>query len=89
MAAQVKSIAQSGMQVLAIDVNGALFDALTRNSSWITEDEAWRSILPNFPTGQSSYAYQIREDAQKRKQEGHKFLLLFSVREERIGLLSI
>jgi translation initiation factor 2-alpha kinase 4 len=89
MAAQVKSIAQSGMQVLAIDVPGSLFDVLTRNSSWITDDEAWRPILPHFPTGQSAYANQIREDAQRRKSEGHRLLLLFSVREERVGLLMI
>jgi eukaryotic translation initiation factor 2-alpha kinase 4 len=77
------------MQVLAVDVPVPVFDALTRSAAWVTDDDIWRGIAAGFPTGQSAYAQQVREDAQKRKSDGHRFLLLFAVREERVGLLTL
>lgn len=76
------------MQVLAVDVPIAVFEALTKNAAWVNEDDAWRSIVVGFPTGQTAYAQQVRDAAARRKADGLKFLLLFAVREERVGLLT-
>jgi translation initiation factor 2-alpha kinase 4 len=88
-AARIKAAAQSGMQVLAVDVPPAVFESLVKSSSWITDDDAWRAIATAFPVGQSAYAQQVRELAARRRADGHAFLLLFAVREERIGLLAL
>jgi eukaryotic translation initiation factor 2-alpha kinase 4 len=87
--ARVKSAIQSGMPLLAIDVPTPVFDAMTRSSSWITEEDQWRSILTEFPTQHSAYANQLREAVLKRKSDGHHFILLFGVKEERVHLLNL
>jgi eukaryotic translation initiation factor 2-alpha kinase 4 len=87
--AQVKSAAQGGLQTLAVDIPTHVFESLARNSSWLTDDDAWRSIAAGFPTGQSAYAQQIRDDARQRRSDGHQFLLLIAVREERVALLTL
>ncbi|RDB27411.1 eIF-2-alpha kinase GCN2 [Hypsizygus marmoreus] len=85
----VKSAFQSNFPTLAVDVPPVVFDSMTRNSAWITEEEPWKAILSAFPTPHTAYAQQIREAAAKRKSEGHRFLLLFAVREERVQLVSL
>ena len=66
-----------------------VFDHMVRSSAWISEEEPWKSILTTFPTTLTAYAQQIREAAAKRKAEGHRFLLLFAVREERVQLVTL
>ncbi|KAF5376991.1 hypothetical protein D9615_007308 [Tricholomella constricta] len=85
---ELKAAFQSGLPTLAVDVPPAVFDAMTRSSAWITEDEPWKSILSVFPTPHA-YAHQVREAVAKRKAEGHRFLVLFAVREERVQLLNL
>ncbi|KAI0954220.1 hypothetical protein AcV7_007513 [Taiwanofungus camphoratus] len=87
MGVQIKNAAISGLPILAVDVSTSVFDEMTKNSAWITEEDAWKAIVSAFPPQQSGYAYQIRDAAIKRKTDGHKFLLLFAVREERVFLL--
>lgn len=86
---QIKSAVQSGLPTLAIDVPPVAFDCMTRNSAWVTEEDAWKTILAAFSNQHVSYAQQIREAAAKRKAEGCHYLLLFAVREERVQLLTL
>ncbi|KAG6890525.1 hypothetical protein C0995_007725 [Termitomyces sp. Mi166 len=87
--AELKSAFQAGLPTLAVDVSPAVFEAMTRNSAWIVEEESWKSIVSVFPTSHTAYAHQVREAILKRKAEGHRFMLLFAVREERVQLLNI
>lgn len=77
------------MPTLAVDVPTSLYDAMTKNNAWITDDEAWRTIINNFAPSHSAYAWQIRESVAKRKADGLTFLLLFAVREERVHLMNL
>lgn len=88
-AVAIKTSFQNGMPILAVDVTPAQFEAMTRTSSWITEEEAWKSLAAMFQQPQMSYALTVREAAIKRKAEGHTYILLFAVREDRAQLLSI
>ncbi|KAF8345771.1 kinase-like domain-containing protein [Amanita rubescens] len=86
---QLKNSIQTGLPILAVDVPSLVFDAMTRSGSWITDEEAWKMVLNTFPAQNTAYAQQIREAAAKRRTEGHRFLILFAVREERIQLLTL
>lgn len=86
---ELKQSFQSGMPTLAVDVPAAVFDLMTRSSAWITEEEPWKSLLSAFPTPQPAYANQIRDAVAKRKAEGHRFILLFAVREDRVQLINL
>jgi translation initiation factor 2-alpha kinase 4 len=88
-AARVKAAAVAGLPVLALDVPATLFDALVRSAAWVSDDEAWRPLVGAFPVGQGAYAQQIRDAAARRRAEGHAFLLLSAVRDERVGLLTL
>lgn len=85
----IKTCFQNGMSVLAVDVSPALFDAMTKNAAWITDDDAWKPIASMFPAAQPGYAHQIRETASRRKAEGHPYILLFAVKEDRAQLLNL
>ena len=81
---------QSGiLPTLAVDVPPPVFDALTRSDAWVTDDEAWRTILTGFPTQHVAYAHQIREAVARRKNEGVEMLMIFAVKEERMALLTL
>jgi len=86
---QIKAAAQNGIPILAVDVPTSLFDAMMKSTGWIMDDEAWRTIISSFAPSHSAYANQVREAVVKRRSDGHPFLLLFAVREERIHLLSL
>jgi len=88
-AVAIKTSFQNGMPVLAVDVTPTQFETMTRTSSWITEEEAWKSLAAMFQQPQMNYALTVREAAIKRKAEGHSYILLFAVREDRAQLLSI
>jgi len=86
---QIKLAVQNGMPILAVDVPTSLFDAMTKATGWIMDDEAWRTIISSFAPSHSAYAGQVREAVGKRRADGHSFLLLFAVREERIHILPL
>lgn len=86
---QIKSAVQGGIPTLAVDVPTSLFDAMAKGVSWVTDDEQWRTVIGSFAPSHSAYAWQVREAIAKRKADGQAFLLLFSVREERIHLMSL
>jgi translation initiation factor 2-alpha kinase 4 len=80
---------QTGMPTIAVDVSTDVFDAMIRNPNWVNDEEAWKSLAAAFPPQMSAYAHQVREAVTKRKNEGHHYLLLFGVRDERVQLLDL
>ncbi|KAF9457367.1 kinase-like domain-containing protein [Collybia nuda] len=86
---QFKSAVQTGLPTLAVDVPPVVFDAMIKSSAWITDEDAWRPIVATFPAQHTAYAQQLREAAIKRKTEGHSYILLFAVREERVQLVTL
>ncbi|KAG2024094.1 STE/STE20/YSK protein kinase [Coprinopsis cinerea AmutBmut pab1-1] len=77
------------MPTVAVDVPTSVFDTMCRSSSWLSDDDTWRSLVAAFPPGHSAYASQIRESVLKHKADGHSYVLLFAVKEERIQLLAL
>lgn len=88
-ALRVCSAVQSGIPVVAIDTPANVFDGLCRSSSWISDDEAWKAVASSFPNLSTGYALQIRDAISRRRAEGHHFILLFAVRDERVHLLML
>ena len=89
MSLRVHSAVRSGIPVIAIDIPANVFDALCRSSNWLTDDETWKAVVSSFPLSSTGYAPQIREAISRRQGEGHRFVLLFAVRDERIHLLAL
>lgn len=79
----------SGMPSIAIDVPPLVFEEMTKHTNWLTDEDAWKIIVCSFPPQHSAYANQIREAVLRRKADGHKFILLIAVREERPFLLTL
>ncbi|KAJ7163895.1 kinase-like domain-containing protein [Mycena crocata] len=86
---EIESGVNAGMPTLAVDVLPAVFDAMIKTSAWLTDEEIWKALAAAFPAQQWTYAQQIREAVVKRKTEGHAYILLFAVREERVQLLKL
>lgn len=85
----VRQASTSGIQVLAADVPPTAFNAMTASLAWITDDDAWKAVLTAFPKDQSSHAAQVRGEFVKKKAQGHKLLLLLSVRDDRTFLFTL
>jgi eukaryotic translation initiation factor 2-alpha kinase 4 len=85
----VSSAVQSGIPVVAIDTPTNFFDALCKSSSWVTDDETWKTVVSSSPLSSAGYAPQIREAVSRRRMEGHHFILLFAVRDDRVHLLTL
>ena len=79
------------MATLAIDLPSNVFEELSKNANWITDEEAWKTILAPLPAQYVAYANQIREAVSRKKADGdgHKYLLLFAVKDERVSLLTL
>lgn len=88
-AMDVRSSIQNRMPTIALDVSADVFDSMVRNPKWVNDDEAWKTLLATFPPQTSTYAYQIREAVAKRRVEGHPYVFLFAVRDERVQLLNL
>ncbi|KAJ7650439.1 kinase-like domain-containing protein [Roridomyces roridus] len=84
---EVESGIHAGMPILAVDVLPAVFDSMVKSPAWLCDEEAWKALAAAFPPQQGAYAQQVREAVLKRKGEGHRYILLFAVREERVQLL--
>jgi len=85
----VCSAVQSGIPVVAIDTPANVFDVLCKSPTWITDDETWKAVASLFPNSSTGYALQIRDAVSRRRAEGHRFILLFAVRDERVHLLML
>ncbi|KAK0199520.1 kinase-like domain-containing protein [Desarmillaria ectypa] len=77
----------SNMPMIVVDIPPTTLVALTRNNTWITNDEAWKLISPGF--NNYTYAQQVRDAVTKRKEDGFPFILLYASREERALLLQL
>ncbi|KIN99309.1 hypothetical protein M404DRAFT_155391 [Pisolithus tinctorius Marx 270] len=86
---ELSDAVQSGISTIVVDVPTTVFDGLVRNSNWIHDDEAWKAIVAAMPSLQSAYSHQVREAVAKRKADGHRFVILYAAREERMQLLSL
>ncbi|KAI0077507.1 Serine/threonine-protein kinase [Panus rudis PR-1116 ss-1] len=83
------SLLQSGMPILGVDVPITVFEEMSKNTSWITDEDAWKTLVSGFPPQHTPYAHQVRDSVFRRKADGCKFLILFAVREERAALLTL
>ncbi|KAJ7070074.1 hypothetical protein C8F01DRAFT_1115157 [Mycena amicta] len=86
---EIEASVQAGMPILAVDVPPAVFAAMITSETWLMDEEAWKVLAGMFPVQQWAYAQQVREAVLKRKAEGHAYILLFAVREERMQLLKL
>lgn len=87
---RIKNAMQTGgMPMIAVDMPPAAFDSISRNNQWLTDDDAWRCTIAGFFAQQTVYVNQIRDIVLRKKEEGAEFVLLFSVKEERVSLLSL
>jgi hypothetical protein len=89
MGLRVCSAIRSGIPVIAIDTPANVFDLLCQTSGWVTDDETWKTVASSFTLSSTGYAPQIREAISRRQAEGHRFVLLFSVRDERVHLFAL
>ncbi|EKM74744.1 hypothetical protein AGABI1DRAFT_109872 [Agaricus bisporus var. burnettii JB137-S8] len=88
-AMDIRSSMQNGMPTVAVDVSTDLFDLMVKNANWVTDEEAWKPLAAAFATQTPAYANQIREAVAKRKAEGHRYVLLFAVKEDKVQLLDL
>lgn len=75
------------MPMLVVDIPPASLALLAKSSTWITDDDAWKSISGTFIN--HIYAQQVRDAVAKRKADGYPFILLYATREERATLLQL
>jgi eukaryotic translation initiation factor 2-alpha kinase 4 len=78
-----------GMPTIAIDVAPPIFDSLVKNSSWVSDEEAWKTLCSGLQSATWAYLQQIREVVLKRKSEEYRWILLYAVKEERMQLLQL
>jgi len=86
MDADIREYITSGIPLIGIDVPPSTFNALITNYDWLTEEDSWRGVVAEFPHLQNPYAIQIRETIAKYKLDGHRFVILFSLRDDRVFL---
>lgn len=72
------------MPTVVVDVISEVFDRMVRGSSWVYDDDAWKSVCNGTPAPTA-----LREVVMKRKTEGWKFVLMYLKREDRIQLLQL
>ena len=78
-----------GIRTLAVEVSTTVLDEMAKNSNWLTSDEALRTLAAGFPTQHAGYAQQIRDAVLRQKADGHRYVLLSGIRQDRIVLLSL
>ncbi|KAG8734893.1 hypothetical protein FRC12_018300 [Ceratobasidium sp. 428] len=85
----IREASSAGIQILAADIPPTAFNAMTSGIAWLSDEDAWKTVLTAFPKDQASHATQVREEFVKKKGQGHKLLLLLSVRDERVFLFTL
>ncbi|CAE6484348.1 unnamed protein product [Rhizoctonia solani] len=86
----VREATSTGIQILAVDVPAPAFNAMTAGTSWLSDDDVWKTtVLTAFPKDQTAHATHVREELVAKKAEGHKLLLLLSVRDDRAFLFTL
>ncbi|CAE6518571.1 unnamed protein product [Rhizoctonia solani] len=86
----VRQATSTGIQILAVDVPAPAFNAMTAGTSWLSDDDVWKAtVLTAFPKEQTAHAIQVREEFITKRSQGHKLLLLLSVRDDRAFLFTL
>ncbi|KAI9060398.1 Serine/threonine-protein kinase [Trametes sanguinea] len=78
-----------GIRTIAIDVPTPVFEDMIKNMSWLSNEEALRTIAMGLPAQYGNYAHQIKDAVQRQKTDGQRFVILYGIRQERIGLLTL
>ncbi|GAA5975630.1 hypothetical protein JCM11641_003551 [Rhodosporidiobolus odoratus] len=75
--------------VFAVDVEGLAFEKLANSPVWVTNDDAFKTLLHTAPLGKRDYYIAIRQTIQKyRANRGCNRFWLFSLRDDRSVLMS-
>jgi translation initiation factor 2-alpha kinase 4 len=80
---------QTGMPTVVVDVAPVVFETMIKNTVWLTDDDAWKALCGLFPPQHASYPQSIRDAISNKRSEGYRYILLFSMREERMQLLHL
>jgi translation initiation factor 2-alpha kinase 4 len=88
---KVKRVFASMIPVVAVHVGPASFAAMTAGNGWLTDEdgEGFKKISSTFPASSGGYASNIRDALARRKDEGHEFALLVSLKDEKIHLMTL
>ncbi|OSC98901.1 Serine/threonine-protein kinase [Trametes coccinea BRFM310] len=86
---QALKTALPGIRTIAIDVPTTVFEDMIKNPSWLSNEEALRTIATGLPAQYGNYAHQIKDAVQRQKTDGQRFVILYGIRQERIGLLTL
>ncbi|TFK91310.1 Serine/threonine-protein kinase [Polyporus arcularius HHB13444] len=81
--------ALSTVRTIAVEVSTAVFDEMAKNTNWLTSEDALRTISAGLPTQHAGYAQQIRDAVLRQKADGHRYVLLYGIRQDRIALLTL
>ncbi|EJD34852.1 kinase-like protein [Auricularia subglabra TFB-10046 SS5] len=87
--AEIRSAVASGIPLLAIDVDPALFNALTMSNKWLFDDEAWRAIMAQFPQKHTDYAWKIRDTLAGHELESTKMAMLLCLKDFRVFIFKL
>lgn len=81
---------KSSLPVIGVDLSAEMLSAMTLETTWVRDDDAWRSIThPQLPTSERRYADQVRDAVREHQSTTGGPVWLFSVREARGFLLQI
>ena len=86
---ELKRELAGGSTVIAVDVPSASLSALTVDTSWVSSGEAWRALVSEHGAlqGVGSALRETVQQALQRKKSG--YVLLFSVRDDKMFLLRL
>ncbi|BGP00473.1 eukaryotic translation initiation factor 2-alpha kinase [Rhodotorula toruloides] len=75
--------------VFAVDVDGLSFERMAHSPVWVTNDEAFKTLVQTAPPGKRDYYTSIRKSIQRTRQKQHiSRFWLFSLRDSRSVLMS-
>jgi len=85
-----QTLLSNGIPTIAADVSSAAFAALSADTSWITSGEAWKSLVGEYRAlGYGGIGANVKEVVERKKAEGCRWVVLFSVRDDRAFLLRL
>jgi len=89
-----EALLANAIPTIAADIPSAAFAALSADTSWMTNGEAWKSVVGEYPAlghtgGGGGGGGSLREVVVRKKGEGCRWVLLFSVRDDRAFLVQL
>ncbi|ORX40873.1 kinase-like domain-containing protein [Kockovaella imperatae] len=78
---------RSTLPIVGVDLAPSILAQMALESSWLSDEEAWRTLLAPFSTADRRYVESIRDAIVdiKSKSEGDGWLWLFGVRDNKVG----